>query len=292
MAKTTDTAAKLLAAINPAELLVLLGLSRPGAAVTLIDTDLSNAVRTPDKLIRVEVGGRTVLVHVEYQTTPDAGMDGRTLAYNVWARSQYGLPVVSVVLVLLRSALSPQNTGRVVEFYDADARMDFAYRLIRLWELPVDALLAGPVTTLPFALFADFPPAELPAVVGRIRRRLADAPPRDRPKDVWAAARFFLDQRYTPEQLEALMLTDADLEQTATYQRIIRKGRAEGEAQGRAAGLAEGLRQTLLGLGAKKFGPPSRATRARIAAAGSDPLNRWTQRLLTADTWGELVDAD
>ena len=168
--------------------------------------------------------------------------------------------------------------------------------MIRLYALTVGPLLAGPVTTLPFALLGAYLPAELPAVVGRIRRRLAEAPPTSRPKDVWAAARFLLDRRYTPQQLEALMLTDAELEQTATYQRIIKKGRTEGLARGLTEGLnkgqAEGLRQTLTQLGTQKFGPPPRATKARLAAGAIMGSFEQTQRLLAATRWVDVFTGD
>jgi flagellar biosynthesis/type III secretory pathway protein FliH len=69
------------------------------------------------------------------------------------------------------------------------------------------------------------------------------------------------------------------------------QGRAEGRAKGRDEGRAEGERlgeaQLLLRQLTFKFGPLDEATRARVAAARSEDLFAWGERLLGA---GRLAD--
>lgn len=294
MAKESDIALKLLANVHPADWVVLAGLIllTSAARVTAVDAGLSSLGREADKLLRVDDGPRSYLVHFEFQTTADTTLDERVLVYNVMARQRYRLPVVSVVVLLHPAADSPRITGRVVERHADDAGLEFKYRTVRVWELPCEPLLSGPIGTLPLAALSDVAPGELPAVVARLRQRLADEPAEARPADVWDATKWLLLARYPHGFTEAnMMLTLADLEQTWAYKEIIQKGRAEGLAEGLAVGRADGLRQTLLRLGATKFGKPSRATEARVAAA-TDPveLDRLTLRLLTADSWDAVFD--
>jgi hypothetical protein len=70
------------------------------------------------------------------------------------------------------------------------------------------------------------------------------------------------------------------------------EGEAEGEARGEARGKAEGRveqrRQTLAKLIKLRLGEPDAGTLARLQAASEDELDRWTERILTAETLGEL----
>ncbi len=66
------------------------------------------------------------------------------------------------------------------------------------------------------------------------------------------------------------------------------EGRAEGRAEGRTEGRAEGLGRAVLTQIQLKFGAPDEATRRRVEAADIDQLDRWTARILTAETLAEL----
>jgi predicted transposase YdaD len=59
---------------------------------------------------------------------------------------------------------------------------------------------------------------------------------------------------------------------------------AEGEARGRAEGKAEGKADTLRKLLTLRFGELGEATQLRIAGASEAELDRWVERVLTADT--------
>jgi hypothetical protein len=72
------------------------------------------------------------------------------------------------------------------------------------------------------------------------------------------------------------------MEESTTYQAIVRKGREEGRA--------EGVRHMLLLQGETKFGPPDAVTRGAIEAI--DDVQRLEQlgvRLVTAGSWQELL---
>ena len=62
------------------------------------------------------------------------------------------------------------------------------------------------------------------------------------------------------------------------------KGRAEGEAKGRAEGRAEGKVETVRKLLTLKFGQLPEAASLRLDAAKEPDLDRWLERVLTADS--------
>lgn len=62
-------------------------------------------------------------------------------------------------------------------------------------------------------------------------------------------------------------------------------------ALGREEGREEGLRLAVLRLWKMKFGEPSSEQRARLDAAGAEPLQQWLDRILSADS-SEAVFSD
>jgi hypothetical protein len=102
-----------------------------------------------DSLLDVTFKGQEMLVHLEFQTYNDLTMAERMLRYNVLARSEYGLPVLSCVIYLLRDGNVPVSplswmipTGHKV--------LDFYFESIELGELsPKELLQRGEPGLLP-----------------------------------------------------------------------------------------------------------------------------------------------
>jgi hypothetical protein len=71
------------------------------------------------------------------------------------------------------------------------------------------------------------------------------------------------------------------LEESTTYQYILEHG------------ATRALKRLLLRLGAKKFGAPTKAVKAAIESLDVDDLpqlERMAMRVLTANSWGEVLD--
>lgn len=66
------------------------------------------------------------------------------------------------------------------------------------------------------------------------------------------------------------------------------KGEVNGEARGEAKGRAAGKAEVLLKLMQLRYGSPDEATTARIHGATIEDLDRWTERILDADTLDAL----
>ena len=289
MPHVPDATTKFAFNLHPRVWLALAGLSVPptDAGVSLVDATLTTVSMTADKLVRVEVDGVVYLVHVEFQTSRDADFDWRMLRYNVWARNQYGLPVRSVAFLFHRRAAATV-TGRVFDRPDDASLLDFRYRVVRLWELPVGPLLAGPIGTVPLAVLSAVDDADLPDVVERVGRRVVDELPKTAARDMAEVVAVFLGLRVKSlETVEALMGTFAEmLEDSVTYQAI-----RQGEARGEARGEVRGRQTSLLEQGGDRFGPPSDAVVERVrGTADVAQLQAWSKRLLTAAGWDDVLD--
>ncbi len=294
MPHVPDATTKYAFDLHPRSWLALAGLPVPPTdeGVTMVDTTMPTVSMTADKLVRVDDGVAPYLAHVEFQTSRDADFDRRMLRYNVWAGDTHRLPVRSVAFLFRRRA-GAGVMGRVFDRHDEQSLLDFRYRVIRLWELPVDTLLAGPIGTLPLAVLSSAEEGRLPEVTERVIDRFGSEVARAQASELTNVVNVFLGLRIGSEQAETIMAKFADLlEESTTYQATLRKGEARGEARGRAVGKAEGMQDTILRLGQARFGPPSDAVVRRLrASADVAELASWTDRLLTADGWDALLDS-
>src|SRR5262245_14794253 len=149
MAKAFDATTKRLIEMHPKDWLALAGLP-VGERVEVVDADLSTFTSAAAELIRA-VGDRSYLANGELEAGAKVKLDRQTLLYNVLCSHLYDLDTMSVVVLLRPQALSPAVTGGVSRQPAPDCFLNFRYRLIRLWEHPVEAILAGGVGTLPLA---------------------------------------------------------------------------------------------------------------------------------------------
>lgn len=272
--------------------------------ISIVNADMAIVSPASDKLLRVEGGPDTYLAHFEFQSSADPSLDQRVHLYNVIGRWRHRIPVRSVVILYRPTARSSTVKGGVSEHLGDDASLEFRYRFIRVWQLPIDELLNGPIGTLPLAPIANILPEQLPSVMAKISQRLKQVPAVQRPSDVWAATRILLGLRYSDHLLEKLMLNVLDMEESSTYQAIIKKGRLEGEVEGLMKGRQEGRqegvavgkvvgeRDLLIRLATARFGKPSKAVLVRINAIHSlVEVEQLGSRLFDARNWKDLLDA-
>src|ERR1700730_15833741 len=134
--------------------------------------------------------------------------------------------------------------------------------------------------TLALAPISDVPEGEVRRVIRQMKERLGGPKAPRRAADIWAATYVLLGLRYTDEFAHALFEEVLGMEQSATYQAIVRRGREEGREEGRA----EEARRILLLQGEAKFGPPDAATRAALESLGDlGRLEELSVRLITAN---------
>ena len=136
MPKPFDATTKYLLQVDPAAWLAVASLV-PDGVVTLLDTDLSTVSAAADALIRID-GPEPWLAHIEFQTSRDDLLAWRLLRYNVLSSDRHELPVVSVV-ILLRPEADHRSLNGVFQsrLPDGQVVLEFHYRVVRVWEVPV-----------------------------------------------------------------------------------------------------------------------------------------------------------
>jgi hypothetical protein len=189
--------------------------------------------------------------------------------------------VLSVAVLLGREADSPRLTGFFERGFPGQEPITFLrYRVIRVWQLPVEELLAGGLGTLPLAPVSAVNEAQVQAVIRRMKERLRQERSHRRVLDLWSATYVLLGLRYSEAFASMLYQEVLGMEESVTYQAIVRKGR-----------LAE-ARQILLRLGKKRFGPADETTAATLnAIADVEKLEELSERILEVDNWRELLTA-
>ncbi len=173
MAKPFDATTKDLLESDPVAWMAYLGL-HPQGTVEVIDSDLSTVTAEADKVYRVS-GSEPYLVHVEMQSSPDTTLPRRLLRYNVLLDYRHGMRVWSVAILLRPEAEAATLTGSLdLRLPDGQQVHDFRYAVVKTWRQSAEAVLQGPLGTLPMkAAGFDIPAGEpARAVVQRIDERL------------------------------------------------------------------------------------------------------------------------
>ena len=109
-----------------------------------------------------------------------------------------------------------------------------------------------------------------------------------RASELWSAAYILMGLRYQDALIESLLQGVANMEESVTYQAIIRKGEARGQAMGREAEA----RRMLLLQGRRRFGEPSAQVQAALDALSDvGRLEELAIRLLDVNvsSWEELL---
>src|SRR6266849_275681 len=169
--KPFDPTLKTLVELGPADWTVFAG--QPPAPARIIDADIATVSGAADKVLRVEAIP-PYLLHLEFVAGHDAA-DLPTALHkrNVLLDDRHGLLVRSVVVLLRPAADSPALTGlRQRGFPDELPYNVFGYRVIRVWQVPPDQLLAGGLGTLPLAPISAVTEWQLPAIIEQMEKRL------------------------------------------------------------------------------------------------------------------------
>jgi hypothetical protein len=197
------------------------------------------------------------------------------------------LPVASVVVLLRREAnlsvlsgVYERRTPRAVKPYRI-----FHYQVIRVWELPVQSLLQGGLGRLALAPVSAVNEAELPGVLREMKQRVARVRDRGRLGRWWTAVYVLMGMRYQDAVVEQLLQGVLGMEESTTYQAIVRKGVA--------LGALEEARKILLRLGQTHFQtPPPTEVQTRVAAMQDlEQLEQLLLRVTQSQSWQELLPA-
>jgi predicted transposase YdaD len=285
--KPFDTTTKELIQDHPRDWLDYLGL--PVVSVTVVDADLSTVSPDADKILVVDAEP-PYIAHLELQSAYKSDDAARFMRYNVLAESIHDLLVRTVVFLLRSEADGPcMRVPLTRQFPDEPEYLHFKFRVVRVWEQPVDAILQGGVGLLPLAPLCNVSPNALPDVIRQMEQRIEVSAP-DEAATLWTSTYLLMGLRYSPEFAARLLRGVRTMKESSTYQAILEEGEARGEARGEAKGRIEGERRVLLRLGTRRFGEPDAITLETIRAIASlERLDQLNDKLLEAENWAELL---
>ena len=259
-----------------------------------MEADLSAVSARADRMIRVDPDppGPSYLLHIEFESGGNtAAVPVRALRYNVLGTYEFGLPTVSLIVLLRPTSDNIALTG-VLEYPDPEGRiyLSFGYRLFRVWEWDVEDILRGGLTLLPFAPISRVSEGDLPRVIDRMKERIRAEAVGDEAGDLWTATYILMGLRY-PKTLGARLLKEVQaMEDSVTYQAIIEKGIEKGIEQGERRGRLIEARHLLLRAGTRRLGTPSAPVLAFLNAITSiEHMETLVDRAYAVESWGELL---
>lgn len=278
-----DITTRRLIEADPEGWLSWIGLSADGP-VRAIESDVSTVLAEVDKVLHV-AGPQPWIAHIEVQSGHDPLLPIRLVQYHALLLRRHLRPVDSTVVLLRPSADGPELTGYFEQLGPrGTVTITLAYRVIRLWERPVDELLGGGIGILPLAPLV-VEPAQVPAVIEHMQERLDRAASVLEARELWSATLLLLGLRYDPDEARHLLRGVTGMRESSTYQAILAEGREEGRT--------EEARRLLIRLGSRKFGQPDAGTAAVLGRLNDlGALERLSDALFTATSWEQLLAAD
>ena len=277
MSKPYDAASKELLQLDPAAWAAFVGVVRPPALIELTDSDLSAVTAAADKVVWVRDEVPWIL-DIEFQGWRDPAAPRQLLKYNALLHDRHKCPVASVLVVLAEGANSPTYTGRYALTSPFGPAWEFGYTVVRVWEASADVLLAGPLALTPLAPVANVELGAVPDIIRGVAERAGRESDPEMTDRLLTAVGLLLRLRYGQMTASDLLSRFPELPDMEPFKQFTDKGRAEG------------LRGAIGRQGRKKFGPPTVAHEAALAAVTDlDRLGAMSEKLLEAGGWDELL---
>jgi hypothetical protein len=252
--------------------------------VRLLNVDLSTVTALADLILGL---GEPLdeIIHFDFQASAAAWKHADALAYHALLFTHYHVPVHTVI-ILLRPAAAHSNMNGEVRYAPRPGRgsKTFTYEVVRLWEWPVDVLLAADLGVTPLAVLGRLPEGltledGLAAVAGRVVERITnEAPPE------WAKKLL----------TDAFLLTGLRVRRDVAA-RIFRGVRAMQESDTYLAILDEGqekrARKDILIAGEERIGLADESVKTVLEGITDlERLERMFRRALKATSWPEILD--
>jgi hypothetical protein len=286
MSHPYDASTKYLLQTRLADWLPLCGRTTT-AELRIIDADLATVTAAADRVLWVGEDPPW-LQHVELQASRDPDLLPNLPAYNVLLKRRHGALVRTVLVLLRKSADSPDLTGTLQWGFPGEPPyLVFHYEVVRVWQLSPKTFLSGGLGILPLAPLSAVVESELPSVIRRMDERIRKEATPGEAGTLWTTADVLMGMRY-PRQLVTELLQGVHgmrihgIEESVTYQAIVEEGEIKGVLRAR--------RDVLFQLGRRQFGAPSVEVETALRdIADPDRLARMIGALLDVSSWEELL---
>jgi predicted transposase/invertase (TIGR01784 family) len=205
-------------------------LGRPIASTILQPTELSLEPIRADNVMLFE--GESDILHMEWQTDPKQVVPARLADYRLRLHRYAPGKTIHQVVIYLRKTDSP----RVYQDYFEIPGMYAEYRVIRIWEVPVEELMRYP-GLWPFAALGDTDSPE--RSLRRAVRKMNWIKDIEQQHEVLGAAYLLSGLVLDTKTISKIIRRDV-MRESVTYQAVLEEGREEGLEKGREEGRKEG----------------------------------------------------
>lgn len=260
----------------------------PTATVSVLNVDLSTVTAAADIVYGLDEPLREI-VHIDCQSSAAAWKHADLMLYNAALFARYHVPVHTVV-VLLRPQAAHSNMNGLVDYTarPGRGRMTFEYEVVRLWQRPVDDLLAADIGVLPLALLGKLPKAVsleegLAAVAHRVVERLVNEAPPDRARKLLTEALLLTGLRVKRDTAVGIFRGTRLMQESDTYLMILEEGEEKGQAKQ--------AKKAILLFGEERLGPPGDTIKAELNQVSNlERLDRMIRCAARATAWREILD--
>ena len=254
--------------------------STPPTSVRFEDADVSSVTAAADKVLRVVDATGEWLLDLEPQSSHAGDAPDALHLYSTLLEHRHKLRVRSVLLLLRPEANATAATGLLERYHpdEEDPYLVFRYCVVRLWQEPVERFLRGGLGTLPLATLTDEARGHLTEVVDRIETRLREEASPALAERLLAGTFMLLGLRYELEEIPDTLRRNTHVEESSTYQFILRRGEIKG------------IRDSLIDQGGSKFGQPAdAAVQSQIESITDlERLDVLTDHIPFVSTWADL----
>lgn len=276
-----DATLKDLLAQNAADLLRVFSYTA-NEPTQILNVDLSTVSAATDVAIGIGEPLREI-VDLNFQSgRPDAGVAARLLLYNAALHFRFHVPIRSILVLLRPKADSSLLTGELT-YLSGELQVSFQYKIVRMWEQPLEAFLEGGPDMLPLAPLCRLPrnmskPAALRHVISEIDRRLAMISNHAKAVRLMTAAFVLTGLRVPKKQLREVFDGVKIMHETVAWDEYLEEGMVKGELK------------AILKIGTKQFGKPAAKTKAALMAIQDlNRLDRMLDEVMNVKSWTALL---
>ena len=217
------------------------------------------------------------ILHIEFQTQPDAEIPFRMADYRLRVYRRYPQKQMHQVVIYLKPTASPLVEENV--FVIPRTRHEF--EVIRLWEQPMEALLELP-GLLPFVVLSRT--ADKPQALRQVAQRIENLAPQPEQSNVAAATSILAGLVLDKEVIRQVLREEIMLE-SVIYQDIV----AQATAKGRAEGIQEGETSLVLRLLKRRIGELDSQLEVTIGNLSVAQLEELGEALLDFSSQDDLL---
>ena len=252
-----------------------------GESITLTTIDPSELSVEPIRADSVMLlQSSEVILHTEFQTASDETMPFRMADYYLRLKRKFPEQTIQQVVIYLKKT----NSNLVRQERYVTPVMTHQFRIIRLWEEPVDVFLNTP-GLLPYAVLSRAVDKE--SVLAQVVKELEQiTDPREQSNLV--AATSILAGLELEEQTIRQLIRSPVMRESTMYQSILREGRAEGIEQGLIQGRTVEGRELVLKLLTRKLGSLSLEVTAKVSNLSLEKLEALGEALLDFTNFRDL----